>query len=200
MTLHIGDPVAEKTEWSVIQGVGAYTGKSHRLVKVGAGRYELKPTVSSRLFQLVFVVFGVLTLLCAVAALIGEFGRGQIFKGCCGMFVMSGMGGLFILFGLASGGNRIAFDKNANAVELDGKAIPLGQLHALQVLEGTFDGDGPFTAYQLNLVHKDGTRTHVVTHGNQKWLRRDVEELAEFLDVPLWDVSAEGSKIVEGQH
>lgn len=44
-----------------------------------------------------------------------------------------------------------------------------------------------YTSYELNLVLKNGDRLNVVDHGSLARLRDDAQQLAQRLQVPLWD-------------
>lgn len=46
-----------------------------------------------------------------------------------------------------------------------------------------------FHSYELNLVLSDATRVNVVDHGNLSSLRQDARDVAEFLNVPVWDAT-----------
>jgi hypothetical protein len=78
----------------------------------------------------------------------------------------------------------------------------LSDLHALQILgervENQKPAKGPFGllgrpppeiywSYELNLVLHDGTRLNVLDQAGLESLRADVQELSEFLDIPVWD-------------
>jgi hypothetical protein len=42
---------------------------------------------------------------------------------------------------------------------------------------------------ELNLVLRSGNRVHAIDHSNRRKLREDIETLAGFLGVPVWDQS-----------
>ena len=67
--------------------------------------------------------------------------------------------------------------------------VELGQIHAIQILSEYCHTDkSHYYSYELNLVMKDSSRVNVVDHGKLKQLREDATVLAEFLEVPIWDV------------
>ena len=67
---------------------------------------------------------------------------------------------------------------------------PLDRVHALQIISEFCRGDKKsYYSYELNLVLDDGSRVHVIDHGDQRALRADAETLSKFLDKPLWDAS-----------
>lgn len=60
-------------------------------------------------------------------------------------------------------------------------SLSLEAIHALQLLYIVSRHQRP--RYELNLVRADGSRVHVLAKTE---LEREAEELASFLDVPLW--------------
>ena len=68
-------------------------------------------------------------------------------------------------------------------------------IHAIQLLpERIVDiaSRTPFSiSYELNLVNHRGGRLNLIDHGFLNWIRRDAQNLAGFLDVPLWDATAD---------
>ncbi len=66
---------------------------------------------------------------------------------------------------------------------------PFKNIGALQLLKKRLTGgeNGGFTAYELNLVRKDGERVNVVCHGDYPSMAEDAVTLAQMLKVPLWD-------------
>ena len=74
-------------------------------------------------------------------------------------------------------------------------------IHAIQLLpervasQGAFAPQGLshllnrwfYTSYELNLVNHRGGRLNLSDHADLAALRRDGEQLAQFLDVPFWD-------------
>lgn len=72
-----------------------------------------------------------------------------------------------------------------------GDGAPLRDVEALQVCSAEVVGSegSSYWVYELNVVMKrpPGARAPVMCHGNRKTLFADARQLAEFLDVPLWD-------------
>ena len=68
-------------------------------------------------------------------------------------------------------------------------------IHAIQLLpERIVDiaSRTPFSiSYELNLVNHRGGRLNLIDHGFLSWIRQDAQNLANFLDVPLWDATAD---------
>lgn len=82
------------------------------------------------------------------------------------------------------------------------RCVRLVDLHALQILgervvnqkpaEGPFGLGGKpppetYFSYELNLVLHDGTRLNVLDQPGIQSLRSEVQELSEFLGIPVWD-------------
>jgi len=44
-----------------------------------------------------------------------------------------------------------------------------------------------YKSYELNLVNRRGGRLNLIDHADLAGLRRDADQLAWFLDIPLWD-------------
>ena len=77
------------------------------------------------------------------------------------------------------------------AVERCDNAAPLDRVHAIQIVhERVRDSDSSYTSYEINLVLHDAQRVTVVDHGSLKHIRRDAEQIAELIGVPVWDATA----------
>jgi hypothetical protein len=44
-----------------------------------------------------------------------------------------------------------------------------------------------YLSYELNLVLSDGRRINVIDHGDKIKILVDAHDLAEFLDIPIWN-------------
>jgi hypothetical protein len=67
---------------------------------------------------------------------------------------------------------------------------PLSEIHALQLIAEKCSGgknQSSYFSYELNLVLKDGSRKNVFDHGSLGVVRKDAQELAAFLNRPIWD-------------
>ena len=66
-------------------------------------------------------------------------------------------------------------------------------IHAIQLLPERvveITSRTPFrVSYELNLVNKRGGRLNIIDHSYLTWIRRDAQDLANFLSVPLWDAT-----------
>jgi hypothetical protein len=61
-------------------------------------------------------------------------------------------------------------------------------IYALQLIkERVRTKNSSYSSYELNLIHKDTTRTNLVDHGKYALLQQDAEMLSSVIGVPLWD-------------
>ncbi len=81
--------------------------------------------------------------------------------------------------------------KIADVTSLD-SYVPFKEIGALQILEKYVQQSGKnnssYMAYELNIVRKDGRRTHIISHGAYKKLAEDAQQIAMVLNIPVWDV------------
>ena len=87
-------------------------------------------------------------------------------------------------------------------VALYEKGISFNEIYAIQIVSEKLKNRrrknskslrGKFTryyySYEINLVLNDSSRVSVIDHGDQKVIRNDALKIAEFLDIPVWDIS-----------
>ncbi|MBN2640788.1 MAG: hypothetical protein JXR78_03980 [Victivallales bacterium] len=199
------DPVALATSWSPAKSGGSNF-RTHKLrrSKEHYDRLEFVPTIGSWLMGLVFLLIGLgiiigfsLTLLWTDKVEIPFF-IPYIFGG---IFTIVG---IFIFRMLIS---KHTFDLDAGYYWVGGKSpdellyatrdlkpekapVKLKDIHAIQIVSEWCRSDkSSYTSYELNLVLNDGSRRNVIDHGNVKKLREDAAELAEYLGVPVWDIT-----------
>lgn len=195
-----GDPLAEATEWTPIEGGGSNFG-THRLRVATFHRCEFRPTAGALAFYLAFALTGLATFVGGwIALFAGGADRLLVFL-------------FLLLFGVAFGGvgggmlytgmHPIVFDVQLGYFWKGRRSPPyalgaqpkeaaaLSSLHALQIVSErcSINTRSRFTSYELNLVLNDGSRRNVVDHGNLPALRDDACELARFLIVPVWDAT-----------
>ena len=197
--LRLDDPVAAQTEWvPVCEGGASF--RTHRLVQVSPGRVEFRPTAQGRLIPLLFLLAGLGTLAFGVYGLVNDVGAGPFIAiplvvGCA----FAVLGGALYWFMT----RRVAFDRQAGCfwkggstprrfsvadAEYGKNAVPLARIHAVQLVS-KLPGDGDYYSYEVNLVMKDGSRKNVVDHGDLAHIQQDARQLAQFLDVPIWDAA-----------
>jgi len=202
-----GDPVASQTEWDPAVG-GGTNFCTRRLVQASVHRLEFRPTVTARVFPLIFFFCGVVVLVIAGY----QFATGGFENPMLAVFVplfgcvFAGAGGL--LYWLMT--RQIAFDRTLRCfwkgkmpmsvadTEYRNSAVSLDRIHAIQLVServtsssgsGSHRRRSSYYSYEINLVLEDGSRINVVDHGKVDRIRQDARQLAEFLDVPVWDVS-----------
>lgn len=197
-TAKFEDPIADKTEWTSLAGIGA-SFCTHRLVSTGSKRIEFRVSIGARLLFLTLSLLG----LTATTAFISKWGvkgtesfatdRGLIILGL--LFTSVGS----VMYYLLSA--PIVFDKPVGFFWRGRKSpervsdlstikhlAQLDAIHALQLVSSRWSNEGgAWRVYEVNLVLRNGKRLHVVGHGDVDQIRNDAEILSEFLDVPLWD-------------
>ncbi len=196
-TEYFEDPVAGETQWTSMARVGTNF-CTHKLVAVSMNRMEFRATIGALLFAGAFVLGGI----GALAFLVGALGKGTddwtLIPFLGGFALVFGGGGVWMLRRSTS---PIVFDNRAGyfwrgrrSPELkaptddDDSAVSLDRIHALQIISQYCSGsESSYYTYELNLVLNDGRRLHVLGHGKAHKLYADADELAEFLDVPVWD-------------
>lgn len=191
------DEVAEKTSWEPLVRGGA-SFRTHKIVSSDAHRLEIKPTLGSILFCLLFVLIG--------AGMMIGFGVhlgmnwGDFEKESLLILVV---GTIFFCAGLAllkTSLKPATFDRRTGvfrkgAAKTDGRSpnetdkntTPLNRVHAIQIVSEYCRGDkSSYTSYEINLVLGDGERVNVVDHGSLASIRSDAETISKFLGRPLW--------------
>ena len=66
--------------------------------------------------------------------------------------------------------------------------VPLADFYALQIITESHRSSSG-RSYELNGVLRNGQRINIVEHGDLKKLQQDSNELASFLEIPVWDAS-----------
>jgi len=190
------DPVAAQTEWGPVSQGGA-SFRTHVLVQVSPSRVEFHPTGQGRLIPILFLLAGLGALAFGAYGLVSDIGAGAfiilwLVVGC----MFAGTGGAVYWFMT----RRVAFDRQAGCfwkggptpkrfsvpdAEFGKNAVPFAEIHAIQLVSKL---PSDYTSYEVNLVMEDGSRVNVVDHGDLVRIRQDVARLAQFLEVPIWDV------------
>ena len=192
------DPVATATKWTPASTSGTNM-RSHRLVEDSADRLVYRPAASVKVFCGIFFFLG---LACSLAFALGvaQDSEGMGFPE---VLLPIGFGGLFMAVGAGMywgfssprvfdrrrglyWKGRKSPDEVMNLAEIKG-LTDLRQVHALQVLRRWVRGNKrSYWTYELNLVLKDASRTHVLVSGHGPSLREEAERLGQFLSVPVW--------------
>ena len=194
---YFNDPLALSVDWSPAKS-GGTSFKTHNLVSIEDDRYEFQAATGAKVFYGIFFLSGLLFPIAFTAISLYNSDIGLLeaaFPIGFGLIFMGIGGGLWYY-----GSQPIVFDKisgdfwkgHQNPREVYNKSrlkhySPLDEVHALQIISEWVGSKNRYHSYELNLVRKDGKRINLVDHGKYDILRQDANNLAEFLNVPLWD-------------
>ncbi len=189
------DPLAMKTAWTPLAGGGSNF-KTAGLHSVDEQRMEFRASAGMKLMAVVFVVMG-LVLAAIFFSKKPETMRDYIPVAMGVIFAVSGAGMFYsactpTVFDLGHGyfcRSRKKPERMIAPSKLK-RYAPLNRVHALQIIaEFCKSKNSSYYSYELNLVLDDGSRVHVIDHGNHLALRTDAQTLSHFLNKPLWDAS-----------
>ncbi|MEO1212730.1 MAG: hypothetical protein AAFY45_04390 [Bacteroidota bacterium] len=190
------DPIGLITDWTPLLRGGTNI-KSHKLVWEGQDKLRFKASWGHIMIAgFVFLLGLSLPLLFFLGNNSGSFVEASV-------AIIAGL--LFAAIGAYlyyNGTQPIVFDKKQgffykgrkNTDKNSEKAkvkymVRLEDIYALQLLSEYISSEGKETySYEINLVLKDATRVNVIDHGKLSTIRQDASTLADFLDVPVWDV------------
>ena len=192
---YYSDPVAARTQWVPLRTAGGGEFRTHELAPTSPEQMEFVPKAGTFLMGLLLTV----PLLVPILVVLSDPRPGWA---DLLLFVLVTP---FVAVGvliLRSTRTRIVFDR-ARGLFWKGRSGPdgagppgpdvvvrLADVHALQMTSYYVLG-GPqshgFWFYELNLVLRDGSRRHVLTHGSGHRLREDALALGAFLGKPFWD-------------
>lgn len=181
------DPVALRTRWTPAKK-GGFSARGSELVEVSPGRVEFQATVVNRLFGLIFLAVGIGILLFAPD-------HWSEFVKAIAVLVFCSVGVVFTY----QARRKIVFDADSreflSQYPLSTERFPLSDIHAIQLLTEAVrnkGGDGSsfhYKSHEINLVLKSGRRVNVADHGDLEAIRADADRLANFLGVPVWDIT-----------
>lgn len=204
----IDDPLAAGTEWTFI-AEECTDHRSFKLLKINPNRYELKPIyvgcsvvvlltpvilISFFTLPFLFSMFFGLTWLHCTASII-SFAILLLF-----LYVYSSVPKSFlkqkrpIIFDLQVGdawkGKKPCL-KHESREKLE-RAVEIENIHAIQIVSEKEGLQPPrYYSHEINLVLKDGKRANVIHQKHLGRLRKHACELADWLDVPIWDAAKE---------
>ena len=151
---------------------------------------DLKPTMSSLAFCLVYIVVGLFLLV--LAAVVYHNKKQLDFT-----LFLGGLGVAILTFGITlimPFVKQVTFDKNIGSFKnnIDRK-VKLENIISLQILNKmvTSKHGLSYPCYELNMLTKNGRRINVLNHNDIDQLLSDAEKLAEFLSVELIDLRHE---------
>ena len=151
---------------------------------------DLKPTISSLLFCVVYIVVGLFLLTMAVIVYVKnnqvDF---AIFLGGFGIAILTF--GITLVMPFVK---QVTFDKDRGSFKnnIDRK-VKLKNIVSLQILNKMITSKHgiSYPCYELNMLTKNGRRINVLNHNDINQLKSDAEKLAEFLSVELIDLQHE---------
>lgn len=189
------DSVASNTYWQPMHRGGANF-QTHILIEQAHDQLLLKSSGQMKMFFGVFILLGLNGMVFSMLKFVQRKGLDFALSHpleTLGSLLSVGL--LFVILGLVFstlfGSLNTLFDKRTGQLSNKNVSVPLNKIHALQIIEEIAGGSegGIFKSYELNAVQKDGERIHLMDHGHYVAINADAEKLAEFLSVPIWEVS-----------
>ena len=150
----------------------------------------LKPTISSLLFCVVYIVVGLFLLMLAA---IVYFKNNQIDFA----IFLGGFGIAITTFGftlIKPFIKQVIFDKNTGKFKNNiDRSVKIENIISLQILNKMITSKHglSYPCYELNIFTKNGRRVNILNHNDINQLKSDAEKLAEFLSVELIDLQRE---------
>ncbi len=186
------DEIALKTSWTSLSYLGANI-STHNLISINPDRYELKERTSLK------AIPWLLGLVAIIASYKGVQSGSLLGIGIGVMF------GIFLLYGKNNSAELAVFDKRLGLFIKKEKSsllrkgtqkkFSLEKIYAFQVIpryhpeeydkEDGYSDD--YYSYELNLVLSNGDRVFLIDQGNYTNVESQVNLLARFLNVPVWN-------------
>ena len=163
--------------------------RSHRVI-IDEKVAKLKPTISSLLFCVVYIVVGSFLITLAVMVYVNN---NQIDFA----LFLSGFGIAILTFGLTlimPFVKQVTFDKNRGTFKNNiDRAVKIENIVSLQVINKMITSKHgiSYPCYELNMLTKNGRRINILNHNDFNQLKSDAEKLAVFLSVELIDLQRE---------
>lgn len=163
--------------------------RSHTIVFTENTAY-LKPTISSLLFCVVYIIVGLFLL--SLAALV-YFKNSQI---DFSLFLMA-FGIAITTFGFTLVKpfmKQVYFDKESGKFKNNiDRTVKIDNIVSLQILNKMIRSKHglSYPCYELNLFTKYGRRVNILNHNDISQLESDAKKLSEFLSVELQDLRRE---------
>ena len=191
----LNDEIALKTRWSPLEP-GGTNSTDYRFNKVSSTRVEFKASPKLYLVVAVFLILGV----AAIIKFSMEPTGSLLFYGGIGLGIILILTGISKLIGFKTipmfDLDEGYFWKNQKSPDKDIKnsstQCRLEDIHAIQLIQeriqsGGSSGSSSFYSFEMNLVLNNGKRLNVVDHGTLSRIRKNADQLSDFLDVPVWD-------------
>jgi|GEM_PF-1363949 len=166
------------------------------VVRVSATRIDVRPARKDRLLAIAISLAG-LTLLSALLLDPSTPAQQQSSFGTSMMLVVCALFQVTALTVWRAGGNATIDSERGEFIRTGGvfqsgstviERVDLEEIRAVQLLETNLvDEEASWTIYQVNLVHKDGSRTHVSPHADFARAREAARAVAEIIGVAVID-------------
>ena len=151
---------------------------------------DLRPTVSSLLFCVVYIVVGLFLMTLAVIVYVKN---NQIDF----TIFLGGIGTAIATFGftlIMPFVKQVTFDKNRGTFKNNiDRAVKIENIVSLQIINKMITSKNgiSYPCYELNMLTKNGRRINILNHNDFNQLKSDAEKLADFLSVELIDLQRE---------
>lgn len=199
----LDDPIARQTEWTCLPGGDESSFCTRTLRETAPQRCEFGPSGAMWAFAGLFLLGGGACVVVAAVQLVGSLAGTSGVAASLDELVVLVLSIVFFACGVILGkmaAKRAVFDKQRNLFwkqrdwprrspdgEPEPGAISLQRVHALQLLIARRqEDDSDYFHYQINLVLDDGQRELVVGHGSLRHALPQAQQLASFLNVPVW--------------
>lgn len=160
--------------------------RSHR-VKFNDNVAYLKPTISSLLFCVIYIVVGLFLLALAIMVYVQN---NQIDL----TIFLGGLGISIATFGftlIKPFIKQVIFDKNTGKFKNNvDRSVKIENIVSLQIVNKMITSKHglSYPCYELNMLTKNGRRINILNHNDLEQLKTDAEKLAVFLSVELIDL------------
>ena len=191
------DPIALKTRWSPLEA-GGNSFCTHRLLsKQGRlhinnpnSALQMQVTLAANLFCFFFIGLG-LVITGVVMDFINDpsvVSSGNLPPELASIiplfFSVFGAGFLWRLHQ-----KNVIFNKKEGIYISQRRSFPLNDVHAIQLIREYVAGSKhSYYSYEMNLVLHNGERFNITDHGSLHAIRFDAEKLANYLNIPVWDM------------
>jgi len=180
---------AYNTSWRPMHG-GGTNFKTRKLVKKDSNRIEFKNTLFMTIIP--FLLMGPFIVWVFVFFL-----KDEVLIQILSLLPTLAFMGVGVFIYIRTNKN-IVFDKthgyywkrkgspNFNSMD-DKNLVKLKEIVGIQLIQEFVSGDkNRYYSYEINLVLKDNGRLNVIDHGDKHSIIRDSQQLADFLQKPLW--------------
>ncbi len=191
----LNDEIALETQWSPLKPGGTNT-TDFKFSKISSNRVEFKASPKLYIAVGAFFILGI----AAIIKFSMEPNGSLLFYGGIGLGIILILTGISKLIRM---GKPPVFDlekgyfwKDQKKPDKDLKTSStqcrIENIHAIQLIQeriqsGGSSGSSSFYSFEMNLVLENGSRLNVVDHGTLSRIRKNANQLSNFLDVPVWD-------------